>query len=223
MRRIHIAALVSAFVFCICAVGVHGQTSGVAFDAAAYSSTNDTSLSIPFTTSGSDRILLVGIEDVNTASINSMSQITYGGVPLTEATSSAFVDPNAYVSLWYLVNPPLGTHNLEVARATQGKIMKIAVASYSGVSQVTPRYTTRFQLGGTSFAATPLTAPSGAWIVSFVHNDGPVDTLSTPPGTIDRNVNQNVGFFDTAGNGIPVVEDAPPDFWWGYTLVLAPI
>lgn len=60
--------------------------------------------------SGNNRILVVTTSHRSTVPVNS---VTYGGAPLTQIRSD--VNSPSYTSIWYLVNPPVGTASVSVS------------------------------------------------------------------------------------------------------------
>lgn len=82
--------------------------------------------------SGTNRLLIVG---VNYRGNNpGTTTVTYDGVPLTRARRAN--NGNYYAELWYLINPPSGSHTID-QRQTNNTDIVIGAWSYTGVDQVT--------------------------------------------------------------------------------------
>jgi hypothetical protein len=156
-----------------------------------------------------------------------MTGLTYNGVALTKIGPTIDIF-KGYTSLWYLLNPATGTHNIVVTKSGGTQILKIAAASYTGVRQTSQPdlAANKLQIGGTlTMSLTPPTPAS--WMVMAAHGDGPIDTFAPNANTIMRNVNQNVGFFDNGGptNGATTLSVFQPhgaDGVGGFILALAP-
>jgi archaellum component FlaF (FlaF/FlaG flagellin family) len=132
------------------------------------------------TSSGSNRILIVGINTANNAAI---SGVTYDGAALTQIRQ----DDNgasAHTSLWYLVDPSTGTNNVHVSLFLLTDVTAGAV-SFTGVDQIDP---VDADDGATGTSATPTvnltTTTDESWIIDVVGTpDGP---LTAGDGQIER-------------------------------------
>lgn len=90
------------------------------------------------TVSGTDRLLVVEVALNNGAPDKTVSSITYAGQSLTQLTEAVNTNNNVpRVEVWYLVAPPIGTHNIVV---TLDDINEVAIGaiSYTGVDQTMP-------------------------------------------------------------------------------------
>lgn len=111
--------------------------NGPSIDAVSSGSTAGSSVSFAHTTSGSNRLLLVGIS-LNNDNLETVSSVSYGGAPLTFIGQETYED-DARVELWQLIDPPLGTG--DVAVTFSADLMQYAVVgaiSFTGVNQSTP-------------------------------------------------------------------------------------
>mgnify|MGYP003669514198 CR=1 FL=1 len=107
----------------------------VAIDATSTGTSTGGNFSITHTTSGTDRLMLVGVS-LNKGIGNAVTSVTYNGSNLTlEGTQS---NGDAVVYIWSLVNPSLGTHsvNITVNGTTDGNTA--GVMTFTGVDQSTP-------------------------------------------------------------------------------------
>jgi CSLREA domain-containing protein len=95
------------------------------------------SITISHTTSGTDRLMLVGVS-INNEDFETVSSVTYNGVALTHVGSATEAD-DAVVEIWRLVNPPTGTHNVVITfSAVLTREAVAGVMTFTGVDQTTP-------------------------------------------------------------------------------------
>lgn len=141
--------------------------------------TTATTRSWSHTSQGNDRILLVGVS-INTNT--SVSSVTYAGIPLTriaaENTSNA-----VRVSMWYLINPPVGSNTINVNMSAAARFVANAV-SYSGVNQINP-LGTPVTGRGSSIRTGSLSVPSasGEVVVDVFARRGDLTTNPITAGT----------------------------------------
>lgn len=92
-----------------------------------YATSTTQSYTMPVVTNGA---LVVPIFNTTTSNITS---ITYGGVALTKMEAG-----NSSINLYYLVNPPTGTNNLVITRASVATARSTKIFALSGVNQIVP-------------------------------------------------------------------------------------
>lgn len=110
----------------------------VAFDAVsgtAISGTTHSSRTWSHTTSGSDRILLVIVCTYNSTGGGKVSGVTYNGVPMTLYGTEMAQQSNQHMSVFYLLNPTVGTNNIVATWSVAQTYSWCASASYNGVNQ----------------------------------------------------------------------------------------
>jgi hypothetical protein len=129
------------------------------------------------TTSGDNRILTVGI---NTASGTAIISVTYNGVALTKIRQDDN-GANAHTSLWYLVNPATGTHNVQITLA-EFDSMTAGSVSYTGVDQTAP---IDVHNGATGISATPAVT-----ITTTNYEDRIIDVVGTTTGPMTAGAGQ---------------------------------
>jgi hypothetical protein len=102
------------------------------------------------------------------------SSITYNGVALTKVITGATGDG---ISLWQLIAPPSGTHNIVVVSAGQ---IYMSALSYTGSNQTTPVNASN-SASATSTSASVSVTPSVAncWMVSYVQDDATASFATT--------------------------------------------
>jgi archaellum component FlaF (FlaF/FlaG flagellin family) len=133
------------------------------------------------TTSGSDRILIVGL---NTAGIGAINQVNYDGVPMTQIGSTVNNGGSASVSLWYLVNPSTGTNTVSITLAAVTNVAAGAV-SFTGVNQTDPIDVSNSATGTSLTPSVSLTTTTDeAWIIDVVGTNG--GTITTGTGQVER-------------------------------------
>ena len=87
-------------------------------------------LTYSHTTSGSDRMLFVGVSVRNTRTVTS---VTYNGVTMTQAGSTS-ATAGILNYLFYLINPAAGTNTVSVTQSAVDTITSCSI-SYTGVKQ----------------------------------------------------------------------------------------
>lgn len=159
------------------------RASGITFDNAAHSTAVGTNTgTLSFTTSGSNRILLVSVTNDN---ISGSPSVTYDDVALTEG-----IDFKS-AAVWYLINPPTGTHDI-VVTSTTSNAFTIMATSLNGVDQTTGIGATG--VGGDQFnsvsssSVTVATTHANSWIVDATRINGIRDASATGINQTIRNV-----------------------------------
>jgi hypothetical protein len=128
------------------------STTAPQVDAVTTASTGETII-FSHTTSGSDRLMLVGVSFRNDQS-ETVSSITYNGDALSSVGSVA-QGTSARVEIWSLVAPDTGTHDIVVTFSTVLKRNALVGATtYSGVHQTTPLGTFVFDANTSAGPAT---------------------------------------------------------------------
>lgn len=170
----------------------------IAFDNSAVTATPVVSgTSYSYTTSGSNRLLFIGL---GIPFGQSISGVTYAGVSMTQ--QAMLTDASNYnIYLFYLVNPALGANNYVVTASSSTQTYG-CVASYNGVSQTGfPDASTTNQNTGTSQTVTLTTIANNAWTFMFSgFNYGQVGTPTGGTGTTIRQALQKI-FIASDSNG----------------------
>ena len=106
-------------------------------DRVSSGTTSGASLVLSHTTSGSNRLMLVGVS-INNDNFETVSSITYGGNPLSFVGEETQTD-DARVEIWQLLNPPVGTHDVVIAFSADLKRNAVAGAiTFTDVDQTNP-------------------------------------------------------------------------------------
>lgn len=146
---------------------VVGGAAGIAFDAATDGNYNGGSGNLTFAHtvgSGDDRALVVGILGNNGA--DDITSVTYNGAALTFVTSyyTGFVLRRS--SVWILLNPDSGTHNVVISIGSAQYLWGSA-ASYTGAAQSAQPNTFIAQANFNPLTATVTTTVNDCWLVMF--------------------------------------------------------
>ena len=168
-------------------------TPGITFDSSANTTVlSDTTGSLNLTTSGLNRMLVVSITNPSAAL---PASVTYNGVPLTMAVG------DVARSIWYLINPDLGTHQV-VVDFSSNQYFSIMALSLNGVNQSVGIGSVATASDGNLVSSGSInitTQASGSWIVDVLGLDnhgGDNDPISTGVNQIRRNKT----FINAAGN-----------------------
>jgi len=155
----------------------------IAFDAASSASTatDSKTLSWSHTSSGSDRIMIVG---VTTRSNRSVISLTYDGTSLTKIRND---NPGEDVrsELWYLIAPPEGTHNVDLAVDSITTI-EAGATTWTGVEQTAALGNDAGATGLGSIASVDVYSASGEVVVDVVGTQNAGATVTVGPGQTER-------------------------------------
>lgn len=181
----------------------------IAFDAAVDGSLVNpgTSLTWAHTTTGSDRILFVGVFGDNKAGDatgNKITGVTYNGVALTEIgrilEENGDQTSDRWVYLWALGNPASGANNVVVSASASiviaGQSVSYTGASSTGIPDASQ--TNHVVAPNTTFGVTLTPVASNCWGVKVSKNT--FGTPSAGASTTARVTNSNgMGMFDSNG------------------------
>lgn len=175
----------------------------IAFDNSATAGANPTSgsaFSFSYTTSGSNRILFVGIASLFGG--DNVTAVTYGGAAMTLISKSAingFGGSQQY--LYYLINPASGANNVSIS-VPSGNELAVGVASYTGALQSgqPDASATNTATSSSTASVSVTTIANNAWVMAFICNTGSLVTAGsgttvrsngTPSSTIPVGVVDN--------------------------------
>lgn len=140
----------------------------IAFDAATTptKATSGTTLNLTHTCSGSNRILFVGVSAFFGSS-GTCTGVTYNGVAMTKIDSIA-AQPNADLSLWYLIAPATGSHTVTATASSSVSVMYVTAASYTGANQSgVPDSSNKGNGTATSRTVSTTTVLNNCWVVGI--------------------------------------------------------
>jgi len=154
----------------------------LAFDAPSSKNSEGgvTSLSWPHTTSGTDRILIVGVSLNRGAS--SITGVTYNSVAMTNIGTAGF--GTAFMSLWQLVAPATGEHDIVVSLSGFAEVIGGAT-SWTGVHQTTPLGTFASATGTSTSPSVNVTSATGEMVVDTLNARGTA-TATVDPSQTER-------------------------------------
>ena len=147
--------------------------------------TTPSSLTWAHTVSGTNRLLVVGIQyyfNVNTF----ISSVTYNGVACTAVPGATINNANYYVTLYYLIAPSTGANNIVVAYGGGAPFETgCGAVSFTDAHQTTPIGTAVTATGSSTSPSVTVSSGSGEIVMdtlSIVH-DG---SLSVGAGQTSR-------------------------------------
>ena len=117
------------------------QAASIANWAGTLASTSPFGHNLPVTVgAGTNRVLLVSLG--NESDVSSGWTVTFNGVALTRFDSQSVAITSATQSIWYLLDPPVGTFNLFVGVGSwYAATAAVSAAVFDGVDQTTPLIT----------------------------------------------------------------------------------
>lgn len=139
----------------------------IAFDSAASSGVYSTSTTYSHTTSGSDRLLILGVTIGTGVSISGTP--TYAGVSMTQIgtmqSGAGTVFDKTY--FYYLIAPATGANDV-VVNASSTAYIYPCTASYTGVDQTNPiNVSGQNTTSGTTITQSVTTTADNAWLVGY--------------------------------------------------------
>jgi hypothetical protein len=110
---------------------------GIQVDSASNGQTQRTSMTISHTTSGTNRLMLVGVA-INNNQSETVSSMTYNGAALTLVGTAASTT-NTRVEIWRRIAPSTGTHDVVITFSGNLRMgARAGVMTFTGVHQTTP-------------------------------------------------------------------------------------
>ncbi len=124
--------------FLILFLAVSPAWAQIAFDAASSGSTTSagTTLSFDHTATGSELLLVVGVSYEGSG--NSVSDITYNSVSLTQVRQDTNSFTNSHNDLWYLKAPASGTNSVAITITNSSTRIIAGSISFTGADQDSP-------------------------------------------------------------------------------------
>lgn len=125
--------------------------------------------------SGTDRVLVV----MMTAQYNNLggftASATYDGAAMSEVVTDiqTLTSPQRYwrSSIWYLVNPPVGTANIVISLSVIMPMFIMGAITLHGVSQTAPLGSANSDMGNPAAAPAFTGLPAGAMLIGAVTSD----------------------------------------------------
>jgi hypothetical protein len=168
-------------------VPVHGSCV-LAVDATSTGQTSGGSgITIPHTTSGTDRLMLVGIS-INDDNLEIVASVTYNGVALSKVGSidnSRSSGDDARVEIWRLIAPATGTHDVVITFSAPLSEQAVAgVMTFTGADQTSPLGPFVSAENDPSPAAVTVSSATGDLVFGVVASE--YGAITTDPGQTER-------------------------------------
>jgi len=179
-----------AFLFLLLGLPAGAQVAFVATGNTMHNDTASPTSNNAIINSGTNTVAIACVA-FDKASGASVSSVTYNSVAMTSAGSAALNGTSeAYAQLFYLVNPPTGTHVFAVT--TSGTVNDIysLLEEYSGVDQTNPVRSGSYNTSTTS--AITITSNANDKSTTCL-NSGPGSATSTTQTKISSNSGGNYG------------------------------
>ena len=166
--------------------------------------------SINHTTSGTDRLMLVGVS-MNLAGANQVNSITYNGDALSHVGTT--VSGDARTEIWSLVAPDVGTYSviIDINGTSDGNTA--GVMTFTGVDQATPLGTYASGSGfGESSASVTVSSAADELVFGVVAVDDPNYRVLTEGG--GQTENWELDGFEITGGGTTASGAASVNLTW---------
>lgn len=153
------------------------------------------SISFGHTSTGTNRLLLVGVS-INNGDLETVSSVSYGGVALT-FVGAATRSNDARVEIWQLQNPPVGTADVVVNLSTDLRYAAIASAvTISGVDHADPLGDFVGSSGSGNASTLPVTSTEYELVLAVFACETCSSVVGSPPASEQWN--------EKVGNGIVI-------------------
>lgn len=158
----------------------------IAVDATSTGSANPgTSVTVSHTCTGSDRILFTMVKNGNSAGQSGGTlSCTYNGVSMTEITSTSSGDTTSRISLFYLLAPATGTHDV-VGSSSSNFYIQATSASYTGASGTQPDASNSATDATSPYDIAVTTIADNCWYIGCAAN-GLGNAVAVGTGTTNR-------------------------------------
>jgi len=165
-----------------------------------YNSDAGTTLTVPHTCSGSNRVLVVTAACQKETSVTG---ITYNGVAMTLVNSYLTSTYNKLYS-YILVAPATGTHDIVLTVANGGKFRGLIAASYTGAAQSgqPDANNTNHTPSATSLTTSVTTVADNSWLILGGFNEN-YDIAAGTDTTVRETLFGNFKLFDSNGAKSP--------------------
>ncbi len=205
-------------------IEIQGVTEIVQFDRlgpnAGGGAATGTSVDWPHTTTGQNRLLLVGSSlGSSPPDTGKTLAATYNGVSMTSLTLVHTNNQNAgFVQLFYMVNPPVGTYTVQITASSSVDILGGSL-SFIGVNQSTPTSGLVTSFGEGTSASIDVTSKAGDMVVTTVANGSDI-TSSSQTLRWNQTYNQATGAGNAAQSTAAGASSVNTTYtvlndWWG--------
>ena len=189
-----------------------GHLLNVAVDATSTGTSTGGDFSVLHTTSGTDRLMLVGVS-MNLGGSQTVNSVTYNGDSLSLVGVEEAGD--ARIEIWALLAPDVGTFNVDIAFSSPTDGNTAGVMTFTGVDQSTPLGAFASDFGyGESTASTTVSSAADELVFGVVSIDDPnFRVLTEGAGQTER---WELDGFQTTGGGstAPGAESVNMSWTW---------
>lgn len=200
----------------------------IAYDTAAGANLSGSTVTVPITIGTNDnRILVVGVgSDGSTTADYSASGVTYNSVAMTKIngfqyTANGWDGGYDWISLWYLIAPDTGSHNIVVSFTTtpDNGASAIGISLYGVVQQAPEANGSTTNNNVTPVTCSITTQTNNAWVVDIMADN--FSSTDGTPGTGQTGRGRQSNAQDTEMSTKPVASaGATSTSWsfddWGY-------
>lgn len=190
------------------------------FENASSGSVDSASVTFSHTVNpGTDRLLLVGA--LIAAKAYTTSSVTYAGMALTQIDKEVEADTpgeDCNSTMWYLVNPPIGTSSVVSNLEASTRPMAVWAMSFSGVDQAAPIGDRNSAVGLTlaTTASVPVASAADELVVdSFCMAISPPGRVVAGEGQTER-IRQDAPSGELRAVGSTRVGSASASMLWGF-------
>lgn len=184
-----------------------GYLFAIAYDSVStlQDSSSASSLSVAFSTSGSDRLLVGAIKAYrNPNNTGLVTAFTYNSVGLTGITNSPQtpVQTNGRLYMSYLVAPATGSNTLSCTFQNSATNGSMVATLYTGAKQTgQPDATTNGAAGGSGATATMMVVAANSWLVLAAMSMFGPNSIAASTGATERASGGNPDLFLGDSNG----------------------
>ena len=179
-----------------------GVSGNVSIDAVSEDTTTDSSVTIPHTTSGTNRLMLVGVS-MAPKSGYTVSAITYNGDNLSVVGTREQSD-KARIEIWRLIAPDIGTHDVVVTLSNSGhEGAAVGVMTFNNVDQTSPLGTFVSAVGDAGSPTVNVSSAAGELIFDTLVLEHDGDLSITPGSGQTERWDLDVGKINAGGSTKP--------------------
>ena len=190
-----------------------GHLLNVAVDATSTGESHGEDILIPHTTSGANRLMMVGVSLNHAAVSDSVSSITYNAESLRHV--GTIKNGDARVEIWALEAPDVGTYDVDVKFSSNSDGVAVGVMTFTGVDQTTPLGAFISNSGASGSASVTVASAANELAFGVVAVDDPTDYV-LGVGTGQANEWDAYGF-EISGGGSTKAGAASVDLTWNWT------
>ena len=182
----------------------------IAVDSVSSGTGTGSSITVSHTTSGTNRLMLVGISGRASSGPAVVSGVTYNGVALSLVGSKTAY--SLVTTIYKLVAPDTGTHDVVVSFSTApDKGGVVGVVTFTGVSQTTPLGTFASASGSSTAPSVNVSSATGELVLDTLVDEDATVTMTAGAGQTER---WNAQFTYMGGAGSTKAGDTTVTMSW---------